>query len=70
MISKTLEAWPESPEQLLEDLDRFVHLRDKYADKYQLSLSVYLMPTESVEIEAVTKSEDRLAAASDLLKKK
>jgi hypothetical protein len=67
MISKTLEAWPESPEQLLEDLDRFVHLSTKFANKYELSLTLFLFPLEASEMEAVLTAADRLDAATTLL---
>lgn len=67
MISKTLESWPESPKQLLADIERFVHLSTKFANSYKLSLTLFLYPLETSEIEAVLTADDRLKAANTLL---
>lgn len=70
MISRTLEAWPESPAQLLEDIERFVRLSTKFASTYELTLTVFLFPVTTCEIEAVLTAEDKLVAAQALLEAK
>lgn len=67
MISKTLDAWPESPAQLLEDIERFMHLSTKFASTYELTLTVFLFSVEASEIETVLTAANRLEAAQTLL---
>lgn len=67
-IEKLLEAWPSNSLELLEDIERFVHLRNKFKSTYELHLSLFLMPVEMREIEAVLQAGDMHAAATELLK--
>ena len=69
-ITKELDAWPESTEEMLSLIESFDRLQKKHAREYTLSLSIFSVPTAQAEIDAVLNAENQLAAAAGLCARK
>lgn len=69
-ITKELDAWPESTEEMLSLIESFDRLQKKHAREYTLRLSVFGVLTTQAEIDAVLKADDKLAAAAVLHSRK
>lgn len=67
---KVLDDWPENAHEALLVVERYYHLSRKFADKFDFSLQLFMMPVAQHEVEAVVRATDRLAAAEELLKLK
>jgi len=65
-ITKELDAWPESTEEMLLLIESFESLQKKHGKAYAHRLSVFGLPTTQAEIDAVLKAENKLAAAAVL----
>ncbi len=65
-ITKELDAWPESTEEMLALIESFDRLQKKHVRGYVLKLWVFGVPTAQAEIDAVLKAGDKLAAAAAL----
>lgn len=65
-ITKELDAWPESTEEMLSLIESFDRLQKKHAREFSLSLSIFSVPTTQAEIDAVLKAGDKPAAAAAL----
>lgn len=70
-ITKQLDAWPESTEEMLSLIESFDRLQKKHVREYVLKLCVFGVPTTQAEIDAaVLKVENKLAAAAALHSRK
>ena len=69
-MTKVLDAWPESTEEMLALIESFDRLQKKYVREYALKLCVFGEPTAQTEIDAVFKAENKLAAAAELCARK
>ncbi|WP_041377710.1 hypothetical protein [Polaromonas naphthalenivorans] len=65
-ITKELDAWPESNEEMLVLIESFDRLQKKHVREYVLKLCVFSVPTTQAEIDAVLKAGDKLAIAAAL----
>lgn len=65
-ITKELDAWPESTEEMLALIESFDRLQKKHVQGYVLKLYVFGVPTAQAEIDAVLKAGDKLAEAAAL----
>lgn len=61
-----LDAWPETAEETLDYLQRFVGIRERN-DEYMLQLCIYNVNVTSAEIAEVLAAEDKLQAAHALM---
>lgn len=61
-----LDAWPETAEQALDYIQRFVGIRERN-DGYTRQLCFYNVNVTAAEIEAVIAAEDKLQAAYALM---
>ena len=69
-MTKVLDAWPESTEEMLALIESFDRLQKKHVREYVLKLCVFGAPTAQAEIDAVLKAENKLAAAAELCARK
>lgn len=69
-ITKEMDAWPESADELLALIESFDRLQKKHVREYLLKLWVFGVPTSQAEIEAVLKAENKLVAAAELCARK
>lgn len=69
-ITKELDAWPESGDELLALIQRFDRLQKKHSREYALSLSIFCVPASRAEIDAVLSADDKLTSAGALLVRK
>lgn len=67
---RILDDSPETAEETLLVVQRYYYLSRKFADRYDLSLQLFMYPVSTAEIEAVLHAEDKLAAADKLMTEK
>lgn len=65
-ITKELDAWPESNEEMLSLIESFDRLQKKHVREYVLKLCIFGVPTAKAEIDAVLRACDKLAATAAL----
>ena len=69
-MTKELDAWPESTEEMLVLIESFDRLQKKHVRGYVLRLYVFGVPTTQAEIDAVLQTENKLVAAAELRARK
>jgi len=69
-ISKLLEARPESPAELLDELERFDALQKSHPGQHELKISLFGRTCTLEDAAAVLTANDRIQAARDLMTKK
>ena len=69
-MTKVLDAWPESTDEMLALIESFDGLQKKYVREYALKLRVFGALTVQAEIDAVVNAENKLGAAAELFARK